>query len=229
MFRSRSIKGALLLSLPLTLGSCIADSVSLRIGCNMAPDDECRFSESNDCYLDGTLNLLAERTRYHAVLNMTNGLKPRERDVPPRSEPNGVTVTELEIEITDSSGRKPSFSRSLPNPFTVQATGTIEPGEEGNVGAELLPPPYVAALLDLDRANRGLASVRLSIIARGKTWGGVEVESAPWPWSIRLVSLDIQPGSGECFAPEEGTASTICRFGQDQWAGTCIPQPEDGG
>lgn len=228
MFRSRSMKGALLLSLPLTLGSCVADSVSLRISCNIAPDDECVYAEGNTCYLDGSLNLTG-RNRYHAVLLVANGLKSRERDVPPQAEPNGVTVKELEIEITDSAGRKPTFARSLPNPFTVQATGNVDPGEEAPVGAELLPPPYVAALADLERNMRGLASVRLSIIARGETWGGVEVESAPWPWSIRLAALDITPGSGDCVDPEPGTASEICTFGQDEWAGACVPQREEGG
>lgn len=223
MFRSRSMKGALLLSLPLTLGSCIADSVSLRIGCNLVPDDQCVYDEGSECYLDGTLNLQSDRTRYHAVLRVANGLKPRERDVPPQAEPNGVIVEELEIEITDSAGRKPSFARSLPNPFTVQATGDVPPGEQAPVGAELLPPPYVSGLAALAAADRGLASVRLSVIARGKTWGGVEVESAPWPWSIRLISLSTQPGSG-CAELEEGTASSICAFGQDKWAGSCFPQ-----
>jgi hypothetical protein len=228
MFRSRSMKGALLLSLPLTLGSCIADSVSLRISCNLVPDDECLYEPGNACYLAGALNLQG-RTRYDAVLRVANGLKPRERDVPPRSEPNGVVVKELEIEITDSAGRRPSFARSLPNPFTVQATGDVEPGEDGVVGAELLPPPYVSALADLERNMRGLASLRLSIIVRGVTWGGVEVESAPWPWSIRLAALETTPGSPECVDPEAGTASEICTFGQDQWAGSCVPRAEEGG
>jgi hypothetical protein len=220
------MKGALLLSLPLVLGSCIADSVSLRISCNIVPDDECLYEVGNACYLAGSLNLRG-RTRYDAVLRVANGLKPRERDVPPQAEPNGVTVRELEIEITDSAGRKPSFARALPNPFTVQATGDVDPDEDGVVGAELLPPPYVSALRDAQGEPR-FASVRLSIIARGVTWGGVEVESAPWPWSVRLTALDTTPGNPECVDPEPGTASEICTFGQDEWTSACVPQAEEG-
>jgi hypothetical protein len=219
--------GALLLSLPLMLGSCIADSVSLRISCNVVPNDECVYEVGSACYLAGALNVRSPRNRYDAVLRVANGLKPREREVPPQAEPNGVTVRELEIEITDSAGRKPTFPKALPNPFTVQATGDVDPNEDGVVGAELLPPPYVSALRG-DGSEPRFASVRLSIIARGVTWGGVEVESAPWPWSIRLFALDVTPGNGECVDPEPGTASEICTFGQDEWAGSCVPQAEEG-
>jgi hypothetical protein len=220
MFRSRSIQGALLLSLASTpaLGSCVADSVSLRISCNIVPESDCTYESGGACYLDGALNLASSRNRYHAVLLVANGLKSRARDVPPQAEPNGVTVKELEIEVTDSAGRKPNF-RTYPNPFTVQATGTVEPGEDAPVGAELLPAPYIAALRELK-----LSSVRLSIIARGKTWGNVEVESAAWPWSIQLISVSEDPSSTECVQVKDD----ICTLGQDRWANACIPLPDEG-
>jgi hypothetical protein len=217
------MKGALLLSLaaPFALGSCVADSVSLRITCNIAPEDDCTYEAGGTCYLDGALNLTTGR--YHAVLSVANGLTPRARDVPPQAEPNGVTVKEFEIKVTDSAGRKPDFG-SYPNPFTVQATGTIDPGESAPVGGELLPAPYVSRLLKLEQDKKGLSSLRLSIIARGKTWGGVEVESAAWPWSIQLGSLSVQPADGECIQVKDD----VCTLGQDRWAGSCIPQPDEG-
>jgi hypothetical protein len=218
------MKGAALLALsaPFVLGSCIADSVSLRISCTLVPEDDCKFTESGSCYLDGELNLGSSvNDRYHSVLLVSNGLKTRARDVPPQSEPNGVTVNQLEIEVTDSAGRKPNLPGSLPNPFTVQATGDVKPGADAPVGAELLPRPYFLALKSLNNTSKGLGSVRLSIILRGKTWGGVEVESAPWPWSVQLVSVDDQynPETGECVVYKD----QICALGQDKWAYSCNP------
>jgi hypothetical protein len=218
---SASMKGAALLALsfPFVLGSCVADSVSLRVSCNIAPESDCTYTASGACYLDGAMNLDSTRDRYHAVLLVSNGLKPRVRDVPPQSEPNGVTVRELEIEVTDSAGRKPSLSGSLPNPFTVQATGDVKPGEDAPVGAELLPAPYIRALKALNASGRALSSVRLSIIARGKTWGDVDVESAPWPWTIQLASASERPEDQECVVYDDD----VCTLGQDKWTYACNP------
>jgi hypothetical protein len=221
MSRSRSITGAALLALssPFLFGSCVADSVSLRVSCNIVPDDDCTYGTGGTCYLDGALNLASSRERYHAVLLVTNGLKPRARDVPPQSEPNGVTVQEVEVEVTDSAGRKPNLPGSLPNPFTVRATGEVKPGEDAPVGAELLPGPYVRALRALNATAGKLSSVSLSVIARGKTWGDVDVESAPWPWTVQLVSGSERPEATECSIYED----QICTLGQDEWVFACNP------
>jgi hypothetical protein len=217
---TRSTRGTALLALSFScvLGSCVADSVSLRVSCNIAPESDCSYEEGGNCYLDGAMNLASTRDRYHAVLLVSNGLKPRARDVPPQSEPNGVTVRELEIEVTDSAGRKPSLG-SLPNPFTVQATGDVKPGEDAPVGAELLPAPYIRALKALNSSGRALSSVRLSIIARGKTWGDVDVESASWPWTVQLVTASERPEAQECVVYDDD----VCTLGQDKWTYACNP------
>lgn len=227
MSRSRFMKGAALLALsaPL-LGSCVADSVSLRITCSIVPDDDCTYTTSGKCYLDGGLNLGSVNDRYQTVLLVTNGLKGRARDVPPQAEPNGVSLTEFEVEVTDSAGRKPKFARALPNPFTVKASGvTIEPGDDALVGAELLPRAYVIALRDLYATQRpgSAGTVYLSVIARGRTWGDVPVESAPWPWTVQLLSLSEQAEVGQCFVYED----TVCTLGQDGWRQACFPVATD--
>lgn len=212
--------GALLLALssPL-LGSCVADSVSLRVSCILSPETDCTYMESSACYLYGRMNLGSTRERYKAVLRVSNGLKSRARDVPPQSEPNGVTVREVEVEITDSAGRKPALSGGLPNPFTVQATGDVEPGEDAPVGGELLPAPYFRALKALSSSGRALSSVQLSIIVRGKTWGDVEVESASFPWNIELVTASERPENQECVVFDDD----VCTLGQDKWGFACNP------
>jgi hypothetical protein len=231
MSRSRSVDGgvlrralklggaALLLGLaPTTLGSCTADSVSLRITCNVVPEADCTYTESGLCLLGGMLNLSSGTGTYFSVLRVVNGLKSRESDIPPQSEPNTVQVRELEIHLTDSAGREPSFARDLPNPYTVPATGTIDPGEEALVGAELLPAAYIAQITDLQN-RRPMGSVRLSIIVRGKTSGEVDVESGEWRWTIRLVQISTDAAKPECTPFED----LVCTLGQDGWAYACNP------
>lgn len=223
MSRSRSTQGMALLALlaPIALGSCVADSVSMRITCNVAPEGDCSSTVGGLCYLGGGLNTSLGFS-YFAVLRVTNGLKPRARDVPPQSEPNGVTINQLEIEVTDSAGNKPKFPSSLPNPFTVQATGYAPPGEDALVGAELLPSAYVVALSTLD-ARGSLGSLRLSIIARGETSGKVDVESGEWPWNIALRRVNVTPGEGTGSSACLPFEDDVCRLGQDEWTYACNP------
>jgi hypothetical protein len=203
---------------PIALGSCVADSVSLRITCNVVPESDCNYTSGGVCYLRGQLNLAAA-SNYTSTLAVTNGLKPREREVPPLSETNGVQINEVEVEIRDSAGRKPAFPSALPNPYTVRASGFIPPGEDGLVGAELLPRAYVNALKAMEAAGRGVGAISLDVIARGKTSGDVEVESGGWPWNINLFQVNVDPAKNECVEEED----KVCKLGQDEWAGSCNP------
>jgi hypothetical protein len=215
------MKGVALLALlaPFTLGSCAADSVSLRITCNVVPEGDCTYTTGGLCYLQGQLNVGSGIPSYFSVLRVTNALKSRERDIPPQSEPNGLQLTELEIHITDSGGREPAFPRNLPNPYTVSATGYAPPGEEALVGAELLPSAYVAQIAALQGTSRAIGSLRLAIIVRGRTSGGVQVESDEWNWNIQLLNLSILPARNECTPFEDD----VCNLGQDTWSHACNP------
>ena len=226
MSRSRSTTAAALFALlaPNLLGSCVADSVSLRITCNVVPDTDCKYSEGGLCWVKGTLNVsdsVALGT-YTSVLRVTNGLKPREREVPPLSETNGIQIRQLEIEIKDSAGNKPNLG-NLPNPYTVPASGFIEPGEDGLVGADLLPAAYVKALRGLHAASPPVNTISLSVLARGKTSGDVEVESGNWPWYISLIDVDLVAGQGECVMIED----PVCSLAQDGFANVCDPATVD--
>jgi hypothetical protein len=214
------MEAAALLALlaPLALGSCVSDSVSLRITCNVAPESDCTYTTGGLCQLRGALNLSLPGN-YTAVLRLTNGLKPRSSEIPPKSEPNGVEINELEIEITDSSGRKPNLGANVPNPFTVPANGFIEPGEDGLVGATLIPASYVARIAAQQNTSRQLGQARLSVIARGRTSGDVELESAPWNWTVELYNVNVSSAAGECVQVED----EICAWGQDRHVGTCNP------
>lgn len=215
MVRSRSTSGVALLALLASapLGSCVADSVSLRNTCALVPDTDCTFSTGSECYIRGMLNLEAATT-YTSVLQVTNGLKAREREVPPLSETNGIQIDQVEVEVKDSAGNNLALA-GLPNPFTVPASGAIPPGDEGIVGADLLPAAYVTALRALSRLN----TINLSVIARGKTSGDVEVETAKWPWYINLIRKSADPAQNQCVIIED----SVCGLGQDKFANVCDP------
>ncbi|HEX6244282.1 MAG TPA: hypothetical protein VFZ61_25370 [Polyangiales bacterium] len=195
------------------------DSVSLRITCNVVPDTDCTYSESGLCWVKGQLNVSAsaQSTPYTAVLRLTNGLKPREREVPPLSETNGIQIRQMEITIKDPAGNKPNLG-SLPNPYTVPASGFIEPGSDGLVGADLVPSAYVERLRAL---SGSMKTVSLSVFARGRTSGDVAVESGTWPWYISLITDTLDPGAqgSRCIQIED----PVCSFAQDGYANVCDP------
>ena len=232
MVRSRSTQGVALLALlaPFALGSCVADSVSLRITCNVAPEDDCTYEEGADCYGNGELNVnegdppnVVGAQSYRAVLRVVNGLKPREREVPPLSETNGIQIYQFEVRIKDSAGETLSLS-GLPNPYTVPASGFIEPDEEGLVGSDLIPNAYIGALRTL-HGGRTQTTINLSVIARGKTSGDVEVESAGWPWFINIRSVNPNASAPQCIPVEE----SVCTMGQDRYVFACDPRTVEGG
>jgi len=218
--RRASKQGVALLALlaPFAFGSCVADSVSLRITCNIAPEADCRYQSAGDCKAYGFLNL-SVWINYFATLRVANGLKPRNSDVPPQSEPNGIQIYELEVEVSNSAGKKLSFGNGVPNPYTVPASGFIEPSEDGLVSANLIPASYVRRLIDMANGRTTPNQVRLDVIARGKTSGGVSVESASWNWAVDLLNVSLNEPDNLCAISDDN----VCEFGQDQSSATCSP------
>ena len=220
MVRSRSTQGVALLALlaPFAFGSCVDDSVSLRITCDVAPEDDCTFTTAGECLVNGSLNVDESGAQsYRAVLRVVNGLKPRDREVPPLSETNGVQIYQFEVHIKDSAGKTLSLS-GYPNPYTVPASGFIEPADEGLVGGDLIPNAYVKALRSVHGGNTQ-TTINLSVIARGKTSGDVDVESGGWPWYINLRALSTDAADGKCVAVDD----VACRLGQDGNTAVCDP------
>lgn len=202
---------------PLVFGSCVADSVSIRILCNVEPETDCTYQVSGLCKLGGALNLSVGRG-YFATLRVANGLKPRNSDVPPQSEPNGIQVNEMEVEVLNSAGKRISFGANVPNPYTVSATGFIDPSEEQVVGVTLIPVPYVRRLATMSGVSG--TQIRLSVTARGKTAGDVDVESGEWGWTIDVYNTDL--AGGQCVISDD----EVCLWGQDSFVGSCSPGTE---
>ena len=215
----RALVWAPLLGAPI-LASCADDSVSLRVTCAIIPEvDEniCTFEADGACLLEGKLNILSA-TYYHGTLSMTNGLSPRERDIPVQGETNGIEVREFEIEVLNTAGGRIRFS-GLPNPFTVKTSGWIPVGGAGVASGEFLPTGYVNQIAAAEMGDNPLGQIVVSVIARGWTQGDVEVETAPWQWPIRL--FQINPRSrDQCVIFEDG----VCNPGQDNYVAACADQ-----
>lgn len=157
-----------------------------------------------------------------------------------KAESNRVVIEGAEVELVEPTGDALGLTgrdgSGLPNPYTVIATGTIDPSASsdatyGVTEVEVMPPVFLEAYRRQILAPRGIGTSR-TVHARirvfGKTLGGTEVETAVFTYPINVCY-----GCG-VFIPAEavdktitgrncagGTTSattanrTTCRVGQD--------------
>jgi hypothetical protein len=220
MARSRMIDAALgALACALT-GSCVDDSVSIRIDCVIPPSADCTYSPSVEvCQGGGALNLNT-RASYVLALRVVNSLRARARTSPPLAEPNGFNVSGFDVRILEPSGAVYSFG-GLPNPFFVPANGWAAPGG-GKVPAlaEVIPSDYGTVLQRNEGNSRTkVGSLLIELSVRATTDGQVKVESESITYTVTLLSASYDYADGECAVAE----GTICLPGQDQDAVACNP------
>ncbi len=227
MLRRRSMKFGLLavgLVAPVAATSCTEDGTALHIECNVAPDvsDEgCVWDPgSSTCVFDGRLNIRSANS-YFAGFKVVSGLKARRTTSPPRAEPNGVQLSEAEVQLRTPGGSPlPGLPEGLPNPYTLVSTGYVKPEGTGLMQVELLPPAYVQFLREQEsdpKTARG--QIVAAVTIRGVTDGQVEVETAPFLWPIRLISKSPVLEDGEC---KEVEAQCAAIQGTDGFADACV-------
>lgn len=226
MLRRRSMKlgfAAVGLVAPLAMTSaCTEDGAGLHIECNIAPEvseNGCLWDSSSEaCVFDGRLNVNAASS-YVAGFRVVSGLKPRVSTSPPRAEPNGIQLSEAEVELRSPGGAKLPTG-NLPNPYTLVTTGYVSPGGTGLLQVELLPPTYVALLRDQENdSDTAFGQIVAAVTVRGKTDGQVEVETAPYYWPIRLITTSPVIDDGTCIVVEEICSSLR---GIDAFADACL-------
>ena len=92
-----------------SVAGCTEDGASLHVVCPISPEieeDKCTFDpEAGKCVFKGVMNLAAA-AEYSTALSVESGLTPRASDVPPRAEPNRLSLTGGMVEL-----RKPNGSR----------------------------------------------------------------------------------------------------------------------
>lgn len=186
-------------------------------GCTWSPDGEL-------CVAEGVLNTRIA-SNYRMSLRVESGLKPRSRDVPPQGEPNGVQITSARVELrTPDGSRFTGFNtlvdagmgatavKPLSNPYEALATGYLPPNGLSFTSIVVIPREMVEQL-------SGNAQVVAAIKLKGRTNGGLDVESSEFLWPIRIVATSPRKVEGQCSEFETACSSLI---GQDGFANICL-------
>lgn len=190
--------------------------------------------EAPDCIAraEGTATLIESgvldvglRAEYQATLLVGSQLAPRGDKPNLRTETMIATVTGAEVHLfTDTGEPDPSSPE-----FTVPASGVIRPDSSADPGFGIVTATLIPAATGIDLANElnSPAEVRTrlaTVTVFGQTLGGIEFESAPHSYVIRVCEGCLVDFSAEAVATPDGScgASTgdaeqaPCRVGQDE-------------
>jgi hypothetical protein len=215
-------RAAVLLGIMAVSGGCTEDQTGFFILGNVAaeaPDCVATTDPGSPMYSSGTLDV-ALRSEYEASLLVGSQLTPRGDKANLRTETMITTITGAEVQLLTDTG-------ALETEFTVPAAGVILPDSSADPGFGLV----TATLIPTDSGNRlaeelnNPAEIKTRIarvVVFGKTIGGLEVETAPLSYVIRVCegclvefpASSYDPVSG-CVPSGAGVAAP-CRPGQDE-------------
>lgn len=152
-----------------------------------------------------------------------------------KTEPNRVLIEGAEIELVEPTGAPLGGVAGLPNPYTVIATGTIDPSTSADAvynwtAVEVMPPVFLQAYRRT-LAAQGVGTSRTihaKIRIYGKTLGNTEVETGIFTYPINVCygcsvfvptdAVDPLTTGRNCKGTSEGggtTTRTVCIAGQD--------------
>lgn len=192
--------------------ACADNESSLFVRGVKAPEESCTV----DCGADGEYYFSgfvdsAAFSSYIPVLIVGNQIVPRGDPDVLRSETSRVRVYEAEVRLRYASTNEPvTYSDGAPVEYAVTVAGIIDPGTGGEAGYGCASVPLIdggAMNVLRERAwrNKGV-EVIASVILRGRTLGGQEVESPEWDYPISV-----------CFG---------CKCVDVTEAGTCCENPD---
>jgi hypothetical protein len=213
---------AVLLGISITSWGCTEDETGFFILGNVAIDaPECVASADPTSTLvsSGLLDLALKRD-YEASLLVGSQLAPRGDKENLRTETMIATITGAEVHLFTDEG-----VGGLE--FTVPAAGTILPNTSSDPGFGIvtatLIPAGEANNLEALLVDRPLITRVAEVRVFGKTIGGLDIETAPLSYVIRvcrgcLVDFpsDAINGEGECVVALNEAGIAPCRFGQDE-------------
>jgi hypothetical protein len=203
---------------------CTDDGVSLHAICPVPPDIEdnaCIWDPSSEiCVAEGVLNTLSA-TSYRLNLKVQSGLKSRMRDVPVLAEPNGIQITDAEVELRVFDGDIINFPEEplpdgsklpkLANPYRVAASGYADPQGLATAIITIMGKEYI------DRLNGKVKQIVAVVTVHGITNGSEDVESGEFNWPIRLIQASPLSVNGECYS----ASFCLGSLGQDGFAQVC--------
>lgn len=188
-----------------------------------APECIARAEGGSTLLINGLLDV-ALRPDYEATLLVGSQLTPRGDKVNLRTETMITTVTGAEVHLFTDTGEPDANSPE----FTVPASGVIRPDASDDAGFGIVTATLIPAATGIQLAseltNRAEIRTRVAQVSVfGKTIGGVEVETAPHSYVIRvcegcLISFPAEAISTQdqsCFGSAGDTGDPPCRLGQD--------------
>jgi hypothetical protein len=185
-----------------------------------SPDCVATAESSSALLLRGTLDV-AIRPEYVATLLVGSQFASRGDKNNLRSETMIANITGAEVHLFKDTGERDGA------PFTVPASGVITPDAGNDPGFGIVVATLVPALTGLQIAgeltSRGDVQTRVAeVIVFGKTIGGLDFESAPFNYVIRICEgclvdfpTDALGATNTCTEPAQEAIEPPCRFGQD--------------
>jgi hypothetical protein len=146
---------------------------------------------------------------YGCNLLLGNQLAPRGNDSL-RTETSRIQIYAFDVTVTDIAG-------AVVGEFSSPAAGFVDPGQApsagyGAVGATLIDFNTAKLMADRGDAEGRVQPVLSTVIARGRTLGGTEVESAPWSFPLEICrNCACDP---QCSLPVDAELLPSCHWGK---------------
>jgi hypothetical protein len=215
--------------------ACADNESSLFIRAVQAQDEMCVFpAPGTDAVvlLAGALDVRVAST-YSAGLILGNQIVRRGDEDKIRTETSRIHLYAADVSILDSGQSVIQRADGADASFEVPVTGFVDPGSSSEPGygtaVALLIDSDTSAQLKSQIGPRGRTDIIVSIIVRGRTLGGSEIESGEFQFPITvcdgcLLSSKSEADDPASPEPDCDAATDItcpCSSGQDQGIDCC--------
>jgi hypothetical protein len=172
--------------------ACADNESSLFVRAVQVPDEMCNYpaaSEDVPVWLGGSMDVRV-RSSYTAALIVGNQLVRRGEEEQIRTETSRIQLYAADVAILDSGDAVVQRADGSSAEFEIPVTGFVDPGS----GSEPGYGTASATLIDSGTADQlraqigpgGFVDVVASVIMRGRTLGGNELESAEFRFPISV-------------------------------------------
>lgn len=217
----------------LLASACADNESSLFIRMRMARTGDCTVNCSPDemFWTEDSVDA-AYASSHSATLLVGNQLVPRGDSDVLRTETSRIQLYEAEVRITDVEGN-PVEGADGASGYVVPITGIVDPGNSDQPGYNCTEVLLIdGATMDVLRAraaaSRSDIQVISTVIVRGRTLGGQEIESGEWSYSTRVCfgcSPCINTSPPACCSPAEAEAMGVdCSSVDDEIVRSCPGQ-----
>lgn len=165
---------------------------------------------------------------YIAILELNNQLVRRGDETKLQIETSRISVTGVDVQILSADG-------AVVGQFTYPMSGFVDPATGTNPGrglaSALLIDGGTAAAVGAQIGPGGSGLYIANVVARGRTLGGLDIESRPFEFPIEICDgcLCYEPSDDTCVG-STGAPDDDCFFPQDfgfdcRWIGQSCSAP----